>query len=116
MAQFTQASGTLSKVSAWSLDIDRFLNPFIPAPRWHLFPQPIAHFLGHRERPVKPLGNVMTAFWGLIGAFCGVALIASVSKHVPSFEARDAPVIVASFVREILSIYLNEHQGGVEWC
>lgn len=40
----------------------------------------------------------MIALWSLVGAFCGVALVASVSKRVPSFEARDATVIVGSFV------------------
>lgn len=85
-------------VRSWNFDIDRFINPFVPAPRWHLVPRPVAHFLGHRDGPNKPLGNVLTAFWSLVGAFCGVALVAEVSKRVPSFEARDAPEIVGSFV------------------
>lgn len=44
------------------------------------------------------LGNIVVAVWSLIGAFCGVALVASVSQHVPAFEARDAPAIIGSFV------------------
>ncbi|KAJ5573581.1 uncharacterized protein N7459_008008 [Penicillium hispanicum] len=90
-------SGIVSRISTWHFDIDRFLNPLIPAPRWHLVPKPVAHFLGYRERTPKPLGNVVTAFWSLVGAFCGVALVASVSKRVPSFEVRDTPAIVGSF-------------------
>jgi hypothetical protein len=54
--------------------------------------------LGYRDRPPKPIGNILVALWSLVGAFCGVALVASVSKRVPSFEARDATVIVGSFV------------------
>ncbi|EKV12161.1 HPP family protein [Penicillium digitatum PHI26] len=53
--------------------------------------------LGYRDRPLKPIGNIVVALWSLVGAFCGVALVASVSKRVPSFEARDATVIVGSF-------------------
>lgn len=47
------------------------------------------------------MGNVLIACWAVVGAFCGVALVASVSKRVPSFEARDAPAIIGSFVSEI---------------
>ena len=54
--------------------------------------------LGRREDAPKHLGNAAIAFWSLVGAFCGVALVAEVSKRVPSFEARDAPTIVGSFV------------------
>lgn len=109
MVPFSHRLGALSEVNSWNLDIDRFLNPFIPAPRWQLFPRPVAHFLGYREGPTKPLGNVLTALWGLIGAFCGVALIASISKRVPSFEARDAPAIIGSFVCSIvLGIFDDE--------
>ncbi|CAI7576915.1 unnamed protein product [Penicillium bialowiezense] len=87
----------LSQPSTWNVDIDHYLNRIVPAPRWHLVPRPIAHMLGHRDRAPKPLGNVLVACWSLVGAFCGVALVASVSKRVPSFEARDAPAIIGSF-------------------
>ncbi|KAJ5994938.1 hypothetical protein N7481_001915 [Penicillium waksmanii] len=91
------SSNAISDISSWNFDIDRFLNPLIPVPRWNLIPQPIAHFLGYRSRAPKPLGNVMVAFWSMVGAFVGVALVASVSKRVPSFEDRNAPAIIGSF-------------------
>ncbi|KAJ5182643.1 hypothetical protein N7492_000259 [Penicillium capsulatum] len=97
MVHSSHGSGALTKVASWNLDIDRFMNPFIPAPRWHLFPRPVAHFLGHRESSTKPIGNVLTACWALVGAFCGVALIASVSERIPSFKIRDSPPIIGSF-------------------
>ncbi|KAJ6002140.1 hypothetical protein N7522_007367 [Penicillium canescens] len=90
-------SVTLSDPSTWQFDIDRYINPFVPAPRWHLVPKPVARMLGHREESPKPVGNIPIAFWSLVGAFCGVALVASVSKRVPSFEARGAPAIIGSF-------------------
>lgn len=80
------------------MDIDHFINPFVPAPRWHLVPKPIAHFLGHRDKPMKPMGNALTALWSLVGAFCGVAVVAEASKHIASFELRHAPTIIGSFV------------------
>ncbi|KAJ5737549.1 uncharacterized protein N7483_002674 [Penicillium malachiteum] len=97
MASSAQAPGVLSQVNSWHFDIDRYLNPFIPAPRWHLVPKPVVHFLGYRKEPPKQLGNIVIAFWSLVGAFCGVALVALVSEHVPSFKARDAPAIIGSF-------------------
>ncbi|KAJ6107336.1 hypothetical protein N7523_008659 [Penicillium sp. IBT 18751x] len=96
-------------IRGWNLDIDRFIDPFVPAARWHLVPRPVAHFLGYRDQPIKPLGNVLTAFWSLIGAFCGVAIVAEVSKQVPSIEARDAPEIVGSFgAAAVLEFYAIE--------
>ncbi|KAJ5381761.1 uncharacterized protein N7496_004189 [Penicillium cataractarum] len=87
----------LSDVRTWHVDIDRFINPWVPAPRLHILPRPISHFLGYRDKPARPLGNVVLAFWSLVGAFCGVALIAEVSKRIPAFEVRDAPAVVGSF-------------------
>ncbi|KAJ5271589.1 hypothetical protein N7524_004858 [Penicillium chrysogenum] len=97
MAPSPHGPVTLSHPTTWNFDIDRYLNPFVPAPRWHLVPRPIAHMLGYRDRPPKPIGNIVVALWSLLGAFCGVALIASVTKRVPSFEARDATAIIGSF-------------------
>ncbi|KAJ6097621.1 hypothetical protein N7499_001995 [Penicillium canescens] len=97
MTPSPHGSVTLSDPSTWQFDIDRYINPFVPAPRWHLVPKPVARMLGHREESPKPVGNIPIAFWSLVGAFCGVALVASVSKRVPSFEARGAPAIIGSF-------------------
>ncbi|KAJ5958700.1 uncharacterized protein N7479_005850 [Penicillium vulpinum] len=97
MASSPHGPVTLSRPTTWNFDIDRYLNPFVPAPRWHLVPKPVAYMLGYRDRPPKPIGNIVIAFWSLVGAFCGVALVASVSKRVPSFQAHDAPVIIGSF-------------------
>ncbi|KAJ5317666.1 hypothetical protein PENANT_c004G08371 [Penicillium antarcticum] len=97
MTPSPHGSVTLSHPSTWHFDIDRYINPFVPAPRWHLVPKPVARMLGYREESPKPLGNIQIAIWSFFGAFCGVALVASVSKRVPSFEARDAPAIIGSF-------------------
>ena len=86
------------------MDIDRFINPWLPAPRLHRLPRSISRFLGYRESPPRPLGNVVIAFWSLIGAFCGVAVIAEVSKRIPSFESRDTPAVVGSFVSSHLAV------------
>ncbi|CBF86388.1 hypothetical protein AN2209.2 [Aspergillus nidulans FGSC A4] len=82
----------------WHLDIDAVLNRFIPPPPWHLLPRPVSHFLGYRgNKPQKALGNLVIAFWSLIGVFCGVLLISEVSLRVPAFQNHHAPIIVGSF-------------------
>lgn len=82
----------------WSFDIDRFLNPFVPAPPWKYLPYPIAHFLGYRKTKPDNVGNLVPTFWACIGVFCGVAVVAKISHLVPSFREHGAPIIVGSFV------------------
>ncbi|KAJ5752118.1 hypothetical protein N7520_009035 [Penicillium odoratum] len=95
--ELSHISRVLSRANTWHFDIDRYLDPLVPAPRWNAVPKPVAYFLGYRAERPKPLGNIVIAFWSLIGAFSGVALVASVSQHVPSFEARHVPAVIGSF-------------------
>ncbi|RAL14409.1 HPP family protein [Aspergillus homomorphus CBS 101889] len=83
--------------SRFHVDIDAFLNPFLPPPPWRYMPRPVSRFFGYREKAPKPLGNLVVAFWTLIGVFCGVLVVAEASMHVPLFEHHNAPIIVASF-------------------
>ncbi|PYH87938.1 HPP family protein [Aspergillus ellipticus CBS 707.79] len=99
-AQQPQSSSMLERIdfSRFHVDIDAYINPFLPPPPWRRLPRSISRFFGYRETlPPKPLGNLVVAFWALIGVFCGVLIVAEVSEHVPSFEAHHAPIIVASF-------------------
>ncbi|KAL4890138.1 HPP family-domain-containing protein [Aspergillus ambiguus] len=84
--------------SRWHVDIDTFLNRYIPTPPWRNLPRPVSHFLGYRggHHP-QAIGNLLIAFWSLIGAFCGVLVVAEVCMHVPSFQSHHAPIIVGSF-------------------
>ncbi|KKZ68526.1 hypothetical protein EMCG_05810 [[Emmonsia] crescens] len=79
------------------LDIDRLLNPYVPYPRWHLVPRPVAHFLGHRAQPPKKPGNVLVMLWSIIGVFCGLSIVAAVTMHIPLFQAHGPFTIISSF-------------------
>ncbi|KAI9369689.1 HPP family-domain-containing protein [Aspergillus egyptiacus] len=84
--------------SRWHFDIDTVLNPLLPPTFYHRLPHPISRFLGYRgDKPPKALGNLVIAFWALIGVFAGVLLISEVSLHIPSFRSHHAPIIVGSF-------------------
>ncbi|KAK2000905.1 HPP family protein [Colletotrichum falcatum] len=93
----------------WDFDIDRFVNPFIPHPRWECLPYPIAHFFGYRKSKPNNTGNLVPIFWACIGVFSGVAVVALVSQHVPLFKQHGAPIIVGSFgAAAVLEFYSIE--------
>ncbi|RJE19321.1 HPP family [Aspergillus sclerotialis] len=81
----------------WHFDIDRYINPFIPAPPWRWLPRPISHFLGYRPQPPPPMGNVLIALWSLVSIFCGLSIITSVTMNVPAFQHHNSPSVIASF-------------------
>ncbi|KZL82526.1 hpp family protein [Colletotrichum incanum] len=93
----------------WNFDIDRFLNPFIPPPPWKHLPYPIAHFFGYRKSKPNNVGNLLSVFWACIGVFCGVAVVALVSRQIPIFKEHGAPIIVGSFgAAAVLEFYSIE--------
>ncbi|OJD19162.1 hypothetical protein AJ78_00862 [Emergomyces pasteurianus Ep9510] len=79
------------------LDIDRLLNRYIPYPRWHLVPRPVAHFLGHRAQPPKQPGNVLVMLWSTIGVFCGLSIVAAATMRISLFQAQGPFIIISSF-------------------
>ncbi|OAA48498.1 HPP family protein [Metarhizium rileyi] len=93
----------------WNFDIDWFLNPFVPSPPWRYLPYPVAKWFGYRKTKPKDTGNLMPVFWAFIGVFAAIVTIQAVSKRVPSFEARGAPMIVGSFgAAAVLEFYAIE--------
>lgn len=82
------------------IDVEKYLLPFIPRSRLHLLPRPISHFLGYRDSPRKPIGNLLIAAWSFFGAFCGVAIIEGVFMS-PAIRAHGGPLILGSFVCSI---------------
>ncbi|EDN06302.1 predicted protein [Histoplasma mississippiense (nom. inval.)] len=79
------------------LDIDRLLNRYVPYPRWHLVPRPVAHFLGHRTKPPRQPGNVLIMLWSVVGVFSGLAIVSAVTKHIPIFQEHGHYTIINSF-------------------
>lgn len=93
-----RVSCNMSAYKSWSFDIDRHLNPFIPAPPWHQLPTFVSRWFGYRKDKPVATGNLMPIFWAFIGIFFSVATIEAVSGHIPSFHDHGAPLIVGSFV------------------
>ncbi|OAT08129.1 hypothetical protein BDBG_16968 [Blastomyces gilchristii SLH14081] len=77
--------------------LGRLLNRYVPYPRWHLIPRPVAHFLGHRTQPPKKPGNVLVMLWSIVGVFCGLAIVAAVTKNIPRFQAHGSFTMISSF-------------------
>ena len=82
----------------WHIDIDKYTNPWTSRNRISLLPTLLAHFLGHRDRPRKEVGNIIVAAWALLGAFAGIAVVAA-SFMIPTVKSHAPPVVIASFVR-----------------
>ena len=104
----------LSAAREWHFDIDTYLNPYIPRNRLDRLPKPLTHFLGYRDKPREPIGNVLQAGWALIGAFVGILVIEAVLM-IPTFKKHNIPLIIASYVREGLSLlttYTNHAKGA----
>ncbi|KAG9196452.1 hypothetical protein G6011_01573 [Alternaria panax] len=86
-----------SGARGWDLDIDRYLNRIIPPSSLHKFPTPVSRFLGYRKEPRQDVGNILGAFWSLLGAFCGLAVVAAVFNNTDSIQWHQPPALIASF-------------------
>ncbi|KAK5655859.1 hypothetical protein OQA88_5398 [Cercophora sp. LCS_1] len=98
-------------IRRWHVDIDRLLNPFLPASVLPRLPHPVAHFLGYRSHPSHAgrIGNVLVIFWAAIGIFGSLAVIGAVGQQIPEFQARGVPVIIGSFgAAAVLDFYAIE--------
>ncbi|KAF2624009.1 hypothetical protein BU25DRAFT_413893 [Macroventuria anomochaeta] len=85
------------EAESWHLDIDRYLNRVIPASPLHKLPTPVSRFLGYRKEQKQDVGNVLGAFWSLVGAFCGLAVVAAVFNNTESIQRHAPPAFIASF-------------------
>ena len=88
-----------SRAREWDLDIDRYLNRILSPSPLHKFPTSVSRFLGYRKEQRQDVGNVLGAFWSLVGAFCGLAVIAAVFNNTASIHLHHPPALIASFVR-----------------
>ena len=86
-----------SKAKFWHIDVDRLINPFIPANFIHRLPRPVSRFLGYRETPQHDIGNLLVALWACVGAFLGVIVIEGVFM-IPEIRHHGPPLVIASFV------------------
>jgi hypothetical protein len=92
-----------SSAQDWDLDLDRYLNRIIPSSPLGKFPTPVSRFLGYRRTQRQDVGNILGAFWSLLGAFCGLAVIVAVFNNTESIRQHHPPALIASFVRLRLS-------------
>lgn len=99
----------------WDFDVDKYLKPYIPRNLVYRLPQPISHFLGHRDRARTEIGSVLVAGWALLGAFVGVAVIEA-TFMAPAIKAHGVPLLIASFVGPILRMLLANFMLTCKGC
>ena len=95
----------LPEIKDWHFDIDDYLKPYIPRNLVYRLPRPLSHLLGHRDTPLREIGNILVAGWALLGAFAGVVVIEAVFM-APIIKPHGVPLLIASFVCLVLSISL----------
>ncbi|KAH6622119.1 HPP family-domain-containing protein [Boeremia exigua] len=91
------AAALCNNAESWHLDIDRYLNRVIPASPLHKLPTPVSRFLGYRKVDEQDVGNILGAFWSLVGAFCGLAVVIGVFNNTESIQQHAPPAMIASF-------------------
>ncbi|CAE7007710.1 hypothetical protein CFE70_001488 [Pyrenophora teres f. teres 0-1] len=91
-------SSSFSGAREWNFDLDRYINRVVPASQLPKLPTLVARFLGYRkEAQQQDVGNVLGAFWSLVGAFCGLAVVAAVFNNTESIQWHHPPALIASF-------------------
>jgi len=78
------------------LDMDRYLNPWLPRNRVGYLPTPISRFFGYRKGTYKEPPALVQWFSAFVGAFIGILLIGAIFKYAPGITDKHPPVIVAS--------------------
>ena len=93
-----------SDITRWNIDIDVWINRYIPHNRLDRLPSPVSRFLGHGHR--RPVGNVVVAWWAFLGAFAGV-IIVEAALMIPAIHKHGVPIVVASFVSKSASAWVR---------
>jgi hypothetical protein len=87
----------LDRTYSWNVDVDYYLNRIIPPSPLARLPPQVSRYLGYRKEQKHDVGNVMGAWWSLLGAFCGLVVVAAIFNNTPSIQAQHPPAIIASF-------------------
>lgn len=95
-------------------DIDRYLNPFVPAPRLDRLPPKVSRWFGYRSpdddsltdtvTPVltRPYGYWITNLCIMTNTFLGLLATVSLCKFAPAFKDRNTPYIPSWAASSIL--------------
>ncbi|MDI1491573.1 MAG: hypothetical protein OHK93_002782 [Ramalina farinacea] len=86
----------LTSPATWNLPLDTLLDRFALPNFTHRLPFPIAHLLGHRTHPDRPIGNVLTAISALLGAFIAILIIGALFM-TPAISSHHPPLLLGSF-------------------
>ena len=89
----------LPAASDMNLDLDRYVNRFIPPSQLRRLPRPISRFLGHRDAPGSEIGDIIVCAWSFVGAFCGIILVAGVFQS-SLIQSHHPPLVIASLVSQ----------------
>lgn len=96
--------GAKERSAIHTLDIDNYLNQYVPRPRFYLLPTPISFWFGYRPprkshtaASTRATSNLFVWIFSFIGGFIGIAIIENVFQALPLLGGTHAPIGIASF-------------------
>lgn len=79
-----------------NINIDTYLNPYIPHNQVRHLPRPISHFLGYRSTPAKEPPTLIQWLLLVISTVAGICVVGAVYNYAPGITQWNPPTIVAS--------------------
>lgn len=86
-----------------TFDIDNYLNPITPKPRFYLLPNFISRWFGYRPPPKegqkeqRPRSVLLVWLFAFLGGFIGISIIENVFRNLPLLGGHAPPLVIASF-------------------
>lgn len=88
-----------------SLDIDEYLNPIVPHPRYERWPKWLSRWFGYRDSNVPVLNDILLNWWILVSSFAGMIVLQVTFKYADTFVDRDVPYIIPSWAATAILIF-----------
>ncbi|KAF2404620.1 HPP family protein, partial [Trichodelitschia bisporula] len=79
-----------------NVDLDHYVNPYLPPSPKHRLPAFLARWIGYRKHPAKNIGNVVVAWWACVGGISSILLVEAVYRHSPALYWYHPPIIISS--------------------
>ncbi|CAN6638656.1 hypothetical protein TRVA0_017S00804 [Trichomonascus vanleenenianus] len=87
------------------LDVDEYLNRFIPQPRYERWPRWLSRFAGYRPDGDKTLDDVRLNFWVVIATFAGMVSVLCTFHFSSLFQRHLVPDLVPSWGASAILLY-----------
>ena len=78
------------------VNIDKYINPYLPHNQFRHLPRPISHFLGYRSEPPKEPPSLIQWALTIFSTVAGICVVGAVFNYAPGIARWNPPTIIAS--------------------